>query len=389
MINELDLRLDPYPWYEEMLQVSPVEYSPQFGAYLIFRYEEVRKVFADHQTFSSAVFDGLSQELTFENQLQGMDPPRHTQLRALAVHAFTPKAVADLEPRIRRLVSELLDQALAKDEIDFVRDFAIPFPVTVIAEMLGVPEEERDQFKYWSDVIVEASEHLLTGKAEDPRHVAAYREMKDYFEQRTRERREAPQDDLISRLALAEVEGQRLTDAEAGNFCLLLMVAGNETTTNLLSNAIRTFIEHPGQWELLCREPGLIPQAIEEVLRFRSPVQLLYRVVKQDVELAGRQMKAGERVVVFMGAANRDAGRFERPDTFDITRPLGPHMSLGHGIHFCLGAPLARLESKIAFEALIERIREFHLPEGGRLEPLSTFNVFGLRRLPLRLVRRK
>lgn len=383
MSDQMDLRLEPYPWYTEMLK-APVAYNPQYGAYLIFRYEEVRKVFSDPQTFSSAVFDGLSEELAFDSQITAMDPPRHTQLRSLASHAFTPKAVADLEPRIREIAERLIDSVAGREEFDFVRDFAVPLPVSVIAEMLGVPEEDHAVFKIWSDLIVEMSERLLTGAEELPEHIAVYGEMKEYFRRLLSERRENPRNDLISRLAVAEVDGQRLTELEASNFCLILLVAGNETTTNLLTNAIRTFAEYPEQWEMLRSNPELIPQAVEEVFRFRTSVQLMYRIAKQDAEIGGAHIKAGERVIVFMGAANRDPKKYENPNAFDITRAPSPHTSFGHGIHYCLGAPLARMEVAIALQVLTARIGKLHIPEGAVLKPLNNFNMLGLQRLPLK-----
>jgi len=377
------LRLDPYPWYAEMLK-APVAFNPQFGAYLVFRYEEVRRVFNDPHTFSSAVFDGLSENLAFDNQLQAIDPPRHTQLRALAAHAFTPRAVAELEPRIREIAGKLLDQAENREQFDFVRDFAIPLPVSVIAEMLGVPEEDHPMFKRWSDIVVEISERLLTGVTEElPEHVTAFRDMQAYFQKMIHERREQPQNDLISRLAAAEIEGRQLTDLEASNFCLLLLVAGNETTTNLLTNVIRTFAEHPEQWEMLRENEKLISRAVEEVLRYRTSVQLMYRIATLDVELGGAHIKAGERVVVFMGAANRDPAKYENPNTFDITRAPSPHTSFGHGIHQCLGAPLARLEATVALQVLTARMTKPRIPAEAELEPLTSFNILGLKRLPL------
>lgn len=388
MSTERDLRLDPYPWYAEMLKVTPVTYNEQFGAYLIFRFDEIKRVFSEPRSFSSKVYEGLTLELP-TNNIQAMDPPRHTQLRALATHAFTPKAVADLEPRIRDIVNGLLDQMLEKDDIDFVRDFAVPFPVMVIAEMLGIPVEDRPHFKRWSDIILQGVERLTQGFMEElPEHVAGYREMLAYFEEIVSRKRNNPQNDLISRIATAEVEGNRLTDAEAANFCVLLLVAGNETTTNLLSNAMRTFAEYPDQWELLGKTPELLPQAVDEVLRYRTPAQFIPRIVMHDVEIGGAQLTAGDRVILFMGAANRDPAKFENPNTFDITRPVNQHISFGHGIHYCLGAPLARLETTIALKAILERISEYRIPAEGELEPLSGLNMLGLRRLPLRLITR-
>lgn len=386
MSDQPDLRLDPYPWYTSMLENNPVHYSPEFGAFLVFRADDARKVFGDHHTFSSAIFDGLSTDLPFDNQLTGMDPPKHTQLRALAAHAFTPKAVQELEPRIQTIVDRYLDEMLSRKDIDFVRDFAVPYPIEVIAEMLGVPEEDRARFKHWSDVMVEISERLLTGQTESlPEHIEAYNHMLGYFAELLRKRRSEPKGDLVSRLALAEVEGQRLSDTDGSNFCGLLMVAGNETATNLLSNAMRTFAEHPDQWELLRRNPELIPQAVEEVMRYRTSVQLMFRVVTKDAEIGGVKMKAGDRVGVFLGAANRDPAKYESPNTFDITRPAGSHLTFGHGIHFCLGAPLARMEMTLGLKAMIQRIRSFRIPTGGQLEPLPSFNLLGLKKLPLEL----
>lgn len=384
---ELDLRLDPYPMYAEMRK-APITFNPQFGAWTLFRYEDVRQVLNDHQTFSSAVFEGLSLETIVEHSIQAMDPPRHTKLRALASFAFTPKAVAELQPRIREIAAELLDLALEEAaEFDFAREFAIPFPVAVIAEMLGVPVEDRHRFKRWSDRMTESAERLLIGQMEELTiHVEAYREMRAYFLALIQERRERPQTDILTRLAHAEIDGQRLTDAEAVDFCLLLMAAGNETTTNLLTNGMRSFLDSPEQWELLRRQPDLITQAIEEIFRFRSPAQCLFRVAKEDATIGGQLIKAGERVAVFMGSANRDEAKFPDPERFDITRPVNGHLALGHGIHFCLGAPLARMEARVALEELLKRVDSFRLAEGARLEPLATFIVLGLRSLPIAAV---
>lgn len=387
MTLELDLRLDPYPMYAEMRK-APITFNPQFGAWTLFRYEDVRQVLNDHQTFSSAVFEGLSLETIVEHSIQAMDPPRHTQLRALASFAFTPKAVAELQPRMRAIAAELLDLALAEGEaFDFVRDFAIPFPVAVIAAMLGVPVEDRHRFKRWSDRMTESAERLLIGQMEELTiHVEAYREMRAYFLALIQERREQPEADIVTRLAHAEIDGQRLTDAEAVDFCLLLMAAGNETTTNLLTNGMRSFLESPEQWELLRRQPELITQAIEEIFRFRSPAQCLFRVARADTTIGGQLIRAGERVAVFLGAANRDEAKFPDPERFDITRPVNGHLALGHGIHFCLGAPLARMEARVALEELLKRLSAFRLAEGARLEPLATFVVLGLRSLRLTAV---
>ncbi|GIO14440.1 putative cytochrome P450 YjiB [Cohnella xylanilytica] len=378
-----DLRVDPYPWYVELRSKEGISRHEQLG-WLIARYDEVRQVMADHHTFSSAIFEGFSSELGLNNQLSSMDPPRHTQLRSLAQHAFTPKAVAALEPRIREMASRLIDAALRKGSFDFVDDIAIPLPVNVIAEMLGISEVDRLKFKHWSDTIVAASLRLLHGNTDElPEHVAAIREMKHYFREQIMERRKDPKEDLISRLAIAEIDGQQLSDVEAVEFCVLLMVAGNETTTHLLGNAVRTFLEFPDQWRLLCERKELIPQAIEEVLRFRSSVQMMNRVVRADTEFRGQSLKAGEFVTVILGSANRDESKFEQADRFDITRQLTGQLAFGHGVHHCMGMPLARMEARIVFEALSERMPIFHITEGKTMEPLPTFVVHGLKKLPI------
>ncbi|CAM4459142.1 cytochrome P450 [Paenibacillus tarimensis] len=390
MSVELDRRLDPYPWYAQMFEMNTPVFSPELGAYLVFRADDVRKVMADYQTFSSTVFNGLSSDLPFENQLTGMDPPRHTQLRALATHAFTPKAVQELEPRIQAIVDRYLDRMLEQQPVDFVKEFAIPFPITVIAELLGIPEEDRGQFKYWSDIMVEISERLLTGKTETlPQHASAYNDMMNYFVRLLTERRKHPQQDLLSRLAAAEVDGQRLSDTEASNLCSLLLVAGNETTTNLLTNAVRTFAEFPEQWDLLIHNPSLVPQAVEEVMRYRSSVQMMFRVTTREAQIGDLRMKSGERVIVFLGAANRDPAKYSHPDVFDITRQPGAHLTFGHGIHFCLGAPLARMEMTLALKTIAQRVAQFNIPLGYELEPLPSFNLLGLKHLPVHLVLRQ
>lgn len=380
-----DLRFDPYPWYSELRNKDAIVQHDQLG-WLIVKYDDVRQVMADHHTFSSAVFEGFSSELGLNNQMNSVDPPRHTQLRALAQHAFTPKAVASLEPSIRSMANHLIDEAIRKGSFDFVSDIATPLPVNVIAEMLGVSMVDRLRFKHWSNTIVAASLRLLHGDTEElPEHVAVIREMKQYFREQIMERSDNPKEDLISRLAIAEVDGKRLSDLEIVEFCVLLMVAGNETTTHLLGNAIRTFLEFPDQWKLLCDNRELIPQAIEEVLRFRSPVQMMNRVVKVDTEFKGQTMKAGQFVTVIMASANRDENKFEHAERFDISRQSAGQLAFGHGIHHCMGTPLARMEARIVFEVLCERMPNFRITDNEEMEPLSIFVIHGLSKLPITL----
>jgi cytochrome P450 len=320
------------------------------------------------------------------------DPPRHRRLRNLVTQAFTPRAVAQLEPRIAAIVADLLDQVSAPgaagssqvastDFIDFIETFASPLPVTVIAELLGVPPERRADFRRWSDALVSNS-----GAGGWSGAATAQREMAMYFGEMIGRRRAEPRDDLISHLISAEIDGQRLTPVELIGFCVLLLVAGNETTTNLLGGAVLAFDEHPEQWERLRAEPALIPAAVEEVLRYNSPVQSMFRSARAGARLGETVAWEGQPVVAWIGSANRDEAQFERPERFDITRAPNRHLAFGHGIHFCLGAPLARLEARVALEALAQRARRLQVAPDARLDWLESAIVYGVKQLPVALI---
>lgn len=255
---------------------------------------------------------------------------------------------------------------------------AYPLPVIVISELLGVPAHDRDRFKQWSDVIVSQTR---TGATHEDHHVTNL-EMTEYFLELIERRRSRPGHDLISNLLLAEIDGQKLSVVELLGFCSLLLVAGNETTTNLIGNAVLCFTEAPGTIERLLTEPSLIPQAIEEVLRFRSPVQSMYRVTVADTTLCDVQIPAGAALVAWIGSANRDERQFQRPAQFDIDRGQIRHLAFGHGSHFCLGAPLARLEARIALEAILSRLPGLALAPGVCLERMESTIVYGLKTLP-------
>ncbi len=264
---------NPFPWYEWMRRESPVHVDPQSGALSVFGYDDVQRVLSDFEAFSSerGRREGSS---ALGASLISSDPPRHRQLRNLVTQAFTPRAVALLAPRITAIIDELLDQVAAAGRMDFIEDLAYPLPVIVIAEMLGIPASGRAQFRRWSDAIVSPGAAPAPGQ---PSFMDAQREMAMYFGRLIAERGAEPRDDLISHLVAAEIDGQRLSAIELIGFCVLLLVAGNETTTNLLGNAILCFDEQPGAYERLREQPGLIPDAVEEVLRYRSPVQSMFR----------------------------------------------------------------------------------------------------------------
>lgn len=373
--------LDPFPHYRRMRETSPVFHDEQSGSWHAFRYDDVQRVLSEHARFSSRMGGDEPSETgqLFAASLVTTDPPRHRQLRSLVNQAFTPKAVDALAPRISQLTDELLDGIASTGTADLIAGLAYPLPVIVIAELMGVPAADRDRFKQWSDVIVSQTR---TG-AENADHHATNVEMTGYFLDLIEQRRSRPGNDLISSLLSAEIDGQKLSVAELLGFCSLLLVAGNETTTNLIGNAVLCFAEVPGTIERLRAEPSLLPQAIEEVLRYRSPVQSMYRVTAADTTLGGVQVPAGVPLVAWIGSANRDERHFERPDQFDIDRGPSRHLAFGQGIHFCLGAPLARLEAMIALQAVLSRMPGLTLTAGSQLERMDSTIVYGLTELPV------
>lgn len=305
--------------------------------------------------------------------------PELTARRSLVTQAFTPRAVEALTPRISEITHALLTPAVSLGTMDLIEGLAYPLPVIVIAELMGIPAADRDRFKQWSDVIVRpASEESGPGAPDD--QGGAHREMVAYFMGMIEERRRCPGNDLISKLLAAQIDGQQLDDVELLGFCALLLVAGNETTTNLIGNAVLGFTERPGTIERLSAGPALLPPAIEEV---RSPVQSMYRVAAADTTLGGRRIPAGSPLVAWIGSANRDPAHFPGADAFDIERSPNHHLAFGQGIHFCLGAPLARLEARIALQAVISRLPGLALAPGTPLERMDSTIIYGLKQLPV------
>jgi cytochrome P450 len=291
------------------------------------------------------------------------DPPDHTRLRSLVSKAFTPRVVEALHPRIQTLADELLDRVERAGAMDLILDFAFPLPVIVIAELLGVPPDDRRQFREWSTALAAAIDVKQTPDAYEKGNRAAL-DLTAYLHQVVTERRRAPRDDLISRLIAVEESGGRLTEAELIATCTLLVLAGHETTVNLIGNGILALLQTRDQMDLLRSQPTLMPLAIEEFLRYDGPVQMTRRIAGEDVEMAGQRIKRGDDVRILVGAANRDPAAFPDPDRLNITREGKPHRTFGFGIHACLGALLARAEGEIAFATLLRRLPYLELGEG-------------------------
>lgn len=349
------------------------------GAWHVFRYKDVQTVLYDWENFSSEYFPKADN--TLSAAIQVTDPPRHKQLRLLVSKAFTPKVIEDMKPWIQEITQELLDRVADKGEMDVTADLAVPVPIKVIAKMLGVPYKDQDKFKYWSTIIVKNPAEVEGGVNG---YVQAQQEMAEYFMSLFKERLIEPKDDLISHLQQVELEGEKLSEQDLLAFCITLLVAGNETTTNLISAALYTFIENPNIQEHLFEYPEDIPTAIEEILRYRAPVQYINRIATKDIELGGQTIRKGDLVNAWMGSANRDESIFKNPDVFDLNRTNLKHTSFGHGIHFCLGAPLARLETKIVFELLFSMFKEFELKDNNKeLEMNETNLMFSIKSLPV------
>ena len=376
---------DPYPAYRELRTSTPVVWNDVTDFWALTKYEDIRYVSGHPLTFTSTkgitIPDPSQPEPVQEGNLIFTDPPRHRQLRKLINAGFTRRQVTLLEPKVREIVKGILDAVDPSREYEFAEEIAAPLPTRLIAEMLGAPPEDWEQFRTWSDAAVGTADPDI-----ELDNVVALGQLYEYFTKLIDARRSGAVvgNDLLSILAAAEVDGERLTDADLLNFSFLLLVAGNETTRNLIALGTQALLDHPDQFALLRSNPELLPLAVEEMLRFTSPVTHMAREATEDIEIRGQQIKAGEKVVMLYGAANRDADIFgPTSEQFDITRNPNPHIAFGAGEHACLGAQLARLEARVMFEVLLGTYPTIELT--GDVTRLRATMVPGVKRMPVRL----
>jgi cytochrome P450 len=387
-------RLSPFKFYSAMRHLNPVVYDEANNVWGVFRYGDVQSILGDYVTFSSA-------NNTFSRSLRpGLlqsDPPYHRILRGVIASAFTPMIVAKLEPHIHKIANETLDGIIEKGRMDLIDDFAYPLPVTIIAELLGVPIKDRELFHKWADmlhyalnseVLRSSTERTGISNERDPtKNIARIQEEMDaYFNAIIEKRTQTPLEDLISNLIRAQADGRHLSREEILTFCRVLLVAGHVTTFNLIGNTILSLLQNPQEFELLQENHSLIGSAIEETLRYRSPVQAVNRIVTKDVKLGGQQIQSGQRIIAWIGSANHDESIFPDPERFDISRNgRQPNLGFGHGIHFCLGAPLARLEGQVVLRIILQRLQGLTLDgDGDKLQPIQSVFFHGVAHLPLR-----
>ncbi len=375
---------DPYPHYRDLLAGPPRRLALRLPVVLVAHYADVVAVTRDHATFSSALppfmFARGPDPFGGAMTMPFSDPPVHTRLRRMVARDFSPRRITLLAPRIVEVTRQLLEASGKGGRFEAMSALANQLPVVIIAEMLGVPSEHRERFRRWSDAV--ASNGM--GRNRESAESGQVTELREYLAQEIERRQVERGDDLISALVAARDDEEKLSGDELLAFVVLLLVAGNETTTNLIGNGLLALARNAAQYERLRREPALIPSAIEEMLRYDSPVQMLLRFAQRDTEVGGTRIEAGAVVAVIFGAANRDPAKFSEPEQFDVAREPKDHLAFGDGIHFCIGAPLARLEARIAFEAMVERFGTIALAEPSA--PLSyrgSFVTRGLRELAL------
>jgi cytochrome P450 len=376
-----EVKENPYPYYAWMRKNQPMYFNDRTGFWCVTRYADVVQALRSPQIFSSAY--GIGPEKTPGIPMMiTQDPPVHTRLRSLVNKAFTPRMVAQNEPRVQQIVDELLDAVVEKGSFDLVQDLAYPLPVIVIAEMLGVEPSRRDDFKRWSDDVI----HSLAGSVhghDQAQMMISMQQFGEYFMPIVERRRAQRENDLITALVMAQEEREALSTGEIFNFLLLLLVAGNETTTNLIGNGALALLQNPEQAQKLRERPDLATSTVEEALRYDSPIQGFFRTTTQDAQIGGTTIPADSKVFVLYASANRDGAQFPDPDRFDIDRTPNNHVAFGLGIHFCLGAPLARLEGRLATQSVLRRMRNIRIDPSGVIDRVDNPLLRGLKHLPL------
>lgn len=388
---------DPYPFYRRLREADPVYWDAERGTWVLTRHADVVAALRDPRLSAERVLPGQGPAAGAEiapdessiaramaKQMLFLDPPDHTRLRGLVSKAFTPRVIEGMRPQIQALVDELLDAAAARGHMDLIADFSFPFPAIVIAGLLGVPPEDRDQFKEWS----EAFGMLLDPGVHAPEEIEAAQAgvfaLVAYLLKIVEARRQEPRDDLISLLIAAEEQGDKLDTEELLINCVLLLAAGHGTTTHMIGNGVLALLRYPDQLERLRAEPALIRGAVDELLRYDGPVQVTGRMANQDLEIGGKRITKGQHVTTALGAANHDPAQFAHPERLDLGRQDKGHVAFAHGIHFCLGAALARLEGQIAIGALVRRFPALRL-ETDEPEWMPSVVFRGLIALPVTL----
>jgi hypothetical protein len=376
-----EIHEDPYPTYARMREEAPVYHNQALNFWGLSRFDDVLEGYRDWESFTSTRGIALGDAGTGTTpSMIGMDPPNQTGLRKLAVHAFSPKRVAALEPRIRGLATRFLDGLVEEGECDLIARFAALLPSDVISTLLGAPPSDHNDLRIWTATLLTRED----GQMNLPRAAhEAQANLIGRFQELIAEKRKRPADDLISALIATELEGRRLEDLEILGFAMLLITGGNETTEKLIANTVHQLARHPEQRAQILSDPARIPDAVEESLRFRSPTQYMARTTTRDLSLHGRTIPEGEKVMLLIGAANHDPRHFDRPERFDMNRKMDRHLAFGFGVHFCLGARLARLEARVALEEIHARLPDYEVDEGG-VSVVHATNVAGLATLPIR-----
>ncbi|PEA54752.1 cytochrome P450 [Bacillus pseudomycoides] len=373
-----------------MRETDPVFFNQKNKYWEVFSYEDVKTVLSDYSTFSSKIDRGVTEEQAFGDSIIDMDPPRHNQLRTIVNKAFSPKRINSLEEHIRKIAENLLNKS--DNTMDLIQDFAYPLPVIIIAQLLGIPEKDQKLFHHWIESIFKNENdreniniQYLEEDEEHDTQMNMQMIMRNYFKKFIEEKRKEPKDDLISTMLQSDDSDEPLTEQDLLNFCFLLFIAGHLTTTHLIGNCVLALAEFPDVFNELRENNSLIPKYIEEVLRYRSPVPFVTRTVRKEIKLGNQILQPGDIVVAWIASANRDEATYEKPDTLDIERNTNLHLGFGRGIHHCLGAPLARLETKIALELLLNKISSPCKIEVSALVPEYISFLHGVKKLPIHL----
>lgn len=385
---------NPFPVLRQLQAEDPVHWSDPLGSWVLTRYDDVKTSLNDPRLSSDRISPFLEHqpvggrpELQELGRAVGMwavftDPPTHTRLRGLMDKAFTPRAVERLRPRIEHIVARLIDRVQAQGQMDLIRDFAYPLPVTVIAELIGVPEHDHERFKLWSDELASFIGSAVATPDKYDRAGRSMAEMRNYFSHMLTMRRTEPQGDMMSGLIVAAERRGDISEDELIATCVLLLFAGHETTTNLIGNGVLALLRNPDQLQRWREDPRLTRSAVEELLRYDAPTPAMVRVAIEDIEIEDKRIKHGDRIFAMINAANRDPRHFKDPDRLDLRRTNNRHLTFGYGIHFCLGAPLARLEAQLAIPALLRRLPDLELSTDN-LQWLDSLIFRGVKSLPV------